>query len=294
MLRKWIPIQWAVGVEAGTPVNRVWRNESDDPITVYGPGVVPDDAGYPCIAGSSVKAYAAELTHNPAIDPAFLRQCNDGETPNPPTDLSHLKGVPLGDWKGLSCDTLAIDDYLSLRRGYMRFGVWGTVVAGKWRIDNLSTFQSGMWPDNVPLNMPAGSYSATLQRLIVSDFPNLIGYSFNVGGISYGVYHQAFGGGIYWLTVLRNGIAMWFGGTTALGGFSGRTTWDGVTVRVYVDGPEVYSDPNTGGKDGHLYFDSNHTIGGGGNSSAEYSNTELRDAASGGDLFYFPIAGVSC
>ncbi len=277
--------------------NQAWRDGTTGAIVgIYDESSYPiDDFGYPCFNGSLRAAYAAELTGAGATNPPWRRQCADGETPHPPTSLADLKGWPISDFAAGDCDSQADGDFANITRGYITFGVAGSVVGGKFRINNTGLTQSGMFPLPSPV-IPQGLVEVTVERVTAANFLNNAGFSITVGGIDYGIFHLCSGGGVYTMTITRNNVNVWTFPSIALATSTGRITWDGATVRIYEGGLERYSEANAGGSSGVMFpFLSNHSLGViGGNSTVDFSNTMFRNAATGGSLIHNSVVGMAC
>lgn len=277
--------------------NQVWRDGTTNAIVgVYDEDNYPvDDYGYPCYGGTLNAAYAAELSGIGATNPPWRRQCNDSETPHPPTSLADLKGWPIADFDNGPCGSQAVGDFAYNTRGYLTFGVPGIVNAGKYRINNTGLTQSGMFPLPSPA-IPQGLVEVTVERITVANFLCNAGFSITVGGIDYGIFHLCSGGGVYTMTITRNNVNVWTSPSIALATFTGRITWDGATVRIYEGGIEWYNDLNAGGSSGIMFpFLSNHSLGViGGNSTVDFSSTVFRNAAVGGSLIHNSVIGKAC
>ncbi len=276
------------------PVNQYWRNANTDAILgVYDPLNFPvDDFGFVCSGGELRPAYAAEKTATFANNPAFRRQCDDGETPWPPTNVSQINGWPFADFGFSDCDSLAIGDSNYNSRQYIPFGS-GTrsIVGGKYRIANSSITQAGVFPLVTPY-LARGSMKVAIDKISVSDYLHNAGSTVEIGGIPYGFYHYAYGAGVYNITVMRNNVPQWVTVSTATPSFEGEVSWDGTTVRVFIDGIERFSELNSGAQTSFNFIsDVNNTLGGFGSATVDFGPYEIRDEAVGGNLLYSSFIG---
>jgi len=165
------------------PENTLWKRFSDNVIIgSFGPKYRPiDDLGYVCYKGILTKAYNSGLTFRRETNPNFVRQCNDEETPWPPTAEAHLVGMALRDFDGSNCASVEVIDDNWNRKQYGDYGYYGAIVGNKYRLYVDDGTQSGIYL-NPFVTIQQGSVKVDIDRLITSDFLNTVGLVVQVSG----------------------------------------------------------------------------------------------------------------
>ncbi len=286
---------WANVLEGITmPHNHLWKRFSDDmPLGVYSNAMQPiDDVGYICNKGTIVKAYNAGATYKTETNPPFIRQCNDEETTWPPTDQAHLVGMPFKDFDNSPCASTEVNDFNWVKRQYGKYGYYGVITGGKYRIDVSDGTQSGTYLDPF-VSIPAGSIEVDIDRLITSNFFNTVGLVVHIGSTAYSCRHVSAGGGLYRLGVTKDGATQWSIAASSTLSFTTKITWDGAFVRCYIDGVKRFEEANTGLSDlvAPTDVNPNNNVGA---ILADFSNFSFRDAPTGGNLVHRDLEGQSC
>ncbi len=249
-----------------------------------------DDVGYLCVDKFLVRAYNAGLTYKAPTypNPSFTRQCDTGDAPWPPTDESHLIGWPLKDFDGSTCATTYLGSNYRL---YQTQGTNGTIVNGKYHTSLVNLETSSIRQTTVFL--PNGSLKIKLQQTTAPLFENQAGASITVNGVNYACLYVDNGDGTCVFQVKRNGVIQHNSTVTPQSVLSIEIRWGVTGINCLINDLSRFTDVGNTGSSEILQQVNVENIAAG-NSEYDFFDYEVRDAATGGNIYYMPMLDQYC